>query len=147
MLAVEKELREVKKAFGIAINLTELRVANTSTHKTEYLAGETFDMSGLVIELVYDDYSTEIANASQVKLKTTTALSKLTRYVVVTYNGQELRILVTVKEVEGDSAETPEDDSSVSSEEEKGCGSFVGCGAVAMLFAAGALCLKRKKED
>ena len=148
LLAVEKELRDVKQAFGIAIKLTELRVASTSTHKTEYLAGETFDMSGLVIELVYDDYSTEIANASQVKLKTTEALGKLTRYVVVTYNGQELRILVTVKEAEGDSSETPEDDGDVSSDEEKGCGSVVGCGmAVTLFVAAGALCMKRKKED
>ena len=145
MLAVEKELRTVKKYFGIAINLTELRVASTSTHKTEYNAGETFDMTGLVVELVYDDYSTEIANASQVKLKTTAALSKLTRYVVVTYGGEELRVAITVKEVETSTDDENED----SSDEKKGCGSTVGGGIVlaVTLMAAGALCVKRKKQD
>ena len=147
LLAVEKELREVKKAFGIAINLTELRVAANSTHKTQYLAGETFDMTGLVIELVYDDYSTEIANPSQVTLKTTTALGKLTRYVVVTYKGEELRILVTVKAVEDDSTEDNVTDKDSSGEGEKGCRSTVGGAAMLALFAVGALCFKRKQQN
>ena len=149
LLAVEKELRTVKKAFGIAINLSELRVASTSTHKTQYLEGETFDMTGLVIELVYDDYSTEIANPSQVTLKTTSALGRLTRYVVVTYGGEELRILVTVQEIGGDDEEEEEDSSEeeVSSEEvesttstddeKKGCGWIVG-GCIAAGVAMGA---------
>jgi hypothetical protein len=146
--AVEQELRAVKKVFGIAIHLSELRVASTSTHKAEYLEGETFDMSGLVIELVYDDYSTEIAKTSQVQLKTTTPLSRLTRYVVVTYGGEELRILVTVKEVEKDEEETDEEEIVDSSKEEKGCKSVVGGGiALTVLFAVGALTLKRKKEN
>ena len=148
LLAVEKELRAVKKAFGITINLSELRVASTSTHKSEYLEGETFDMTGLVIELVYDDYSTEIADASKVKLKTTAALGRLTRYVVVTYGSEELRILVTVKEIEQPEEEEEEDEIvEDSSEEEKGCGSMVGGVSFVTLLAAGALLLKRKKEN
>ena len=147
LLAVEKELRAVKKAFGIAISLSELRVASTSTHKSEYLEGETFDMNGLVVELVYDDYSTEIANAAQVKLKTTEQLSRLTRYVVVTYGGEELRILVTVKETE--KTDDGANDSTVdSTEDKKGCKSAVGCTMTAItLMAAGALVVKRKKEN
>ena len=148
LLAAEKELRAVKKAFGITINLSELRVASTSTHKSEYLEGETFDMTGLVIELVYDDYSTEIADAAKVKLKTTAALGRLTRYVVVTYGSEELRILVTVKEIEQPEEEEEEDEIvEDSSEEEKGCGSMVGGVSFVTLLAAGALLLKRKKEN
>ena len=103
-------------------------------------------MTGLVIELVYDDYSTEIANASQVQLKTTSALGRLTRYVVVTYGGEELRILVTVKSVETEEEEVPEDTDS-SSDEEKGCKSAVGGVALTVMLAASALVLKRKKEN
>ena len=152
LLAVEKELRAVKKAFGIAINLSELRVASTSTHKTQYLEGDTFDMTGLVIELVYDDYSTEIADASKVTLKTTAALGRLTRYVVVTYGGEELRILVTVQALGGEEEEEEEEDSSedsISSEEvesstpadvdegKNGCGWIIG-GCIAAGVALGA---------
>ena len=145
LLAVEKELRAVKKAFGIVTKLSELRVASASTHKTEYLEGETFDMSGLIIELVYDDYSTEIADASKVTLKTTSALGRLTRYVVVTYGGEELRILVTVQQLGGEEEDSSEED--VSSEEvesgtsadegKKGCGWIIG-GCIAAGVALGA---------
>ena len=144
LFAVEAEMRAVKKAFGIETKLNELRVASTSTHKTTYMEGDVFDMSGLVLELVYDDYSTEIANPSQVKLKTTTGLSRLTRYVVVTYNGKELRILVTVKEnasVEEDVEEEEVVDSTVeestSSEAQttkKGCGSATSVSTCRMYF-------------
>jgi len=149
LLAVEKELRDVKKYFGIAINLSELRVAATSTHKAEYLAGETFDMNGLVVELIYDDYSTEIADASQVTLKTTSVLSKLTRYVVVTYKGEELRVAVTVKDNGATDDKENVDGDSSSEENEGGCGSSIGAlGVMTMtLLAAGAVCVKRRKEN
>jgi hypothetical protein len=153
LLAVETELRAVKKAFGIAIKLAELRVASTSTHKTEYMAGETFDMTGLVIELVYDDYSTEIANPAQVTLKTTTELSRLTRYVEVSYSGKTLRILVTVKEVESSDEETSEEpeENLPADTEETDYGWLIGVGiaaGVVLCAAAGAyfFLLKGKKK-
>jgi hypothetical protein len=145
-------------------------VANNSAHKFEYLEGETFDMTGLVIEMIYDDYSVDVADASQLSLKTTNALSSLTRYVVVSCNGKDVRVSVTVNKVEGenpdlgggednndssdstDSSVDSSTDSSVvdeSSSEKDGCGSVVGGGIVVMaaLLAMGVVVLKSKKQD
>jgi MYXO-CTERM domain-containing protein len=80
-------------------------------------------------------------------LKTTTALGKLTRYVVVTYKGEELRILVMVKAVEDDSTEDNVTDKDSSGEGEKGCRSTVGGAAMLALLAVGALCFKRKQQN
>ncbi|MBQ7949219.1 MAG: leucine-rich repeat protein [Clostridia bacterium] len=156
LLAVEKALRSVKEYFGIAINLVELRVAESSTHKTEYVAGETFDMTGLVVELVYDDYSTEIAKGSQLKLDTTKALTKLTKYVVVRCSGKTLRVQVTVKEGAADTDSSI--DSSVDQTEDKegGIGEDVllyvaiGGGAAAvvvLVIVCAALCKRKKKNN
>ncbi len=98
LFAVESSLRAVKKYFGVKITISSLRVAENSTHKSEYATGESFNMSGLVVEIVYDDYSTEIADKTAVALKTTEALTKYDRYVVVTYEGKQLRVAVTVSE-------------------------------------------------
>ena len=153
---VESALRKVKNYFDIKVNLTELRVSSASTHKSEYMEGETFDMSGLVIEMIYDDYSVQTASASQLTLKTTTELSSLTRYVVVSCGGKDVRVSVTVKKTateKPDDNEQPDDSTSTpdssTSEGKKGCGSVIGGGIAAMtiLLAAGAVCLKGKKEN
>ena len=104
---VENAMRSVKDYFGIQVKLVELRVASNSAHQSEYKEGETFNMSGLVIEMIYDDYSVQTATSSQLKLKTTNALSSLTRYVVVTCEGKEVRVSVTVQKV---TVETPDVD-------------------------------------
>ena len=115
LLAVEAALREVKAHFGIVSLISDIRTTSASTHKTSYLVGETFDMTGLVVEIVYDDYSTEIADSSKLVLKTG-ALSKYDRYVVLTYptldaNGnetlKEFRISVTVTSEPNQGGVTP----------------------------------------
>ena len=84
-------------------------------------------MTGLVVEIVYDDYSTEIADSSKLVLKTG-ALSKYDRYVVLTYptldaNGnetlKEFRISVTVTSEpnQGDVTPGPGGDDSSSGDE------------------------------
>ena len=157
LASVEDALRAVKEYFGIQVKLVELRVADTSAHKSQYMEGETFDMTGLVIEMIYDDYSVKKADASDLKLKTTNALSSLTRYVVVTCNGKEVRVSVSVQKVENetpdvedgnDSTTDSTDSSEDSSSEKKGCRSVVGSVAVmTVVLAAGAVCLKSKKQD
>ncbi len=96
LLAAEKALREVKIAFGIPFVIIEVRVAEDSQHKSQYRAGEKFDMSGLSLLVVYDDYSTEKADPSKYVLVTTEALRKENTFVDVTYEGVTVGIQVTV---------------------------------------------------
>ena len=120
LLAVEAALREVKAHFGIVSLISDIHPTSDSTHKTAYLVGETFDLSGLIVEIVYDDYSTEIADSSKLVLKTTGALSKYDRYVILTYptldaNGnattKEFRISITVTDPnQGGTPEQPGED-------------------------------------
>lgn len=67
---VELAVREVKKHFNIPVNISYLRVDETSAHRSEYEVGEIFDMTGLVVRIIYEDGSTEIADASKLTLVT-----------------------------------------------------------------------------
>ena len=158
LMAIEGALRAVKPIFGIEIKLSEIRVAEDSTHRTTYVVGETFDMTGLKIELVYDDESTMIADSDKIVLWTTKKLGKLDKLVTVEYEGETLSIRIDVEETNsgdgtGDSS-TPDEDSSSeegnssTSSEERSCKSAIG-GATALLtlLAAGAVCVKGKKDE
>ena len=76
LTAVETELRAVKNRFGIRLTVSDIRY--NSTYKKQYTEGETFDMTGLVLTVVYDDGSTEQADMSRLTLKTPTGV--LSRY-------------------------------------------------------------------
>ncbi len=89
LMAVEEQLREVKKRFNIAVNVTSAEVDTASTHRVDYLIGEKFDMTGLIINLIYDDYSVEVADASKLSLKEEKELGKLDSYVEVIYHDEE----------------------------------------------------------
>ncbi len=91
LLAVESALRAAKARFGIPVSISSLRLSADSTHKTQYVVGETFDMTGVVVIVVYDDYSTEVASFDELTLLTTKPLSKLTQYVEVSCRGKVLR--------------------------------------------------------
>ena len=111
LLAVEESMRKAKKHFNIPIVVTGLEIddACVGQYKTEYLTGEKFDKTGLKILLVYDDYSTELADWSTLVLETSGELTKYDRYVVITYtdednNKQELRVSITVSETAVDNA-------------------------------------------
>ena len=167
LIAVEEVLREVKIEFNIPIVAKELKVSSNSTHKTEYLAGETFDKTGLVALVVYDDYSTEEISADELTLLTTTALTKYSKQVELTYNGLKLRLAITVQEVvvtppddSGDDSTdssvdsstsedltSSSDDSTGEGEKKSGCGSVIaGVSAMTIVLAAGVV-LGKKKED
>jgi len=112
LLSAEQALRSVKAAFGIPLIVKELRVADNSSHKSSYLIGEEFDMEGLALTLVYDDYSTADADFSKIELITKGKLSEYNKYVEVRYNGVKARIPVSV--TNGEVTPPPvEDDSSV----------------------------------
>ncbi len=117
LLSAEQALRAVKAAFGIPLVVKELRVADNSTHKSSYLIGEEFDMAGLALILVYDDYSTADADSSKIELITKGKLSEYNKYVEVRYNGVKARIPVSV--TNGEVTPPPvEDDSAVEDSEE-----------------------------
>ncbi|MCD7729144.1 MAG: leucine-rich repeat protein [Clostridia bacterium] len=52
----EDALSAVKEKFGITVTISAIE-ADTSSYKSEYVAGEYFDMTGLIVVVTYDDYS------------------------------------------------------------------------------------------
>lgn len=151
LMNVESKIRAAKTAYGIQTNISSLQIAEGSTHRTTYTVGEHFDMTGLKLMFVYDDYSTELVPADEMTLLTTDELRISTSYVEVKCRGKKVRIIVTIQ-----SADAPADSSSDSSVGEstggkkKGCGSFVsGTGVSAFALAAASLvaCRKRKSKQ
>ena len=115
LLAVETAFRAVKEKFNMPLIVTELRVSETSTHKIAYNVGEVFDPTGLVILLVYDDGSTEIADASKISVKETTDNVRLTKFhkeVTVIYrDGTESKtLLIKITVTEGGASATQDDE-------------------------------------
>lgn len=103
LLQVENALKSVKARFGISAKATTLTISSESKHKTKYAEGDLFDLTGLVIVVTYDDYSTETVNASSGEIKLTDKYDgeplKLTnRYVEVTVRGVTAIIAIEVTE-------------------------------------------------
>ena len=112
LLQVETELRAVKEHFNIPIRIASLEVAAESTHKNEYRVGDVFDMTGLVVTVIYDDFSTETLDTSKLTLLNTNKLTKYDRFVTVEYEGESVAVEITVTET---TVEKPVDSSSVGS--------------------------------
>lgn len=167
LLAVETALRDVKTKFGVTVKVSEIKLSSESSHKSEYKAGDTFDMTGLVITVVYDDYSTDTVGSDVLTL-VTSKLTKYSKYVEVSYGGKKTRIPITivtdvVPEPPVDSSEDSDSESEEivdsSSEDvssstngaaagKKGCGGVIG-GMAYSVVALGvcAVVLLKKKED
>ncbi len=144
MFAIEKALRDVKAAFEIPFVVSELRVAEDSTHKKEYVEGERFEMEGLSLIVVYDDYSTETASVDKFQLLTTGELYDYRKYVEVGYEGTNIKVRVPITVVaenqggDDSSSDSPSDSSSDSTVDSDsvvnateggcGCGSVIGFG-------------------
>jgi hypothetical protein len=152
LTAVESALREVKKQFNIPIVAKELKVSASSTHKSQYKAGEIFDKTGLVAVVVYDDFSTVEIDASQLTPGTSAInpLTKNSKQVEFTYNGLKLRVSVTMVTedapvVGGDSSS---EETSDSEGKTSGCGSVM-ASATAIVALLGAACVMvcKKKEN
>lgn len=63
LFAIESALKPVKKAFGITLTVRNVSLDESSTHKSEYIEGEKFDLSGLKLLITYSDYSQEVIDA------------------------------------------------------------------------------------
>ena len=154
---IEEALKPLKAKFEVPVNISTVSVASASTHKSEYKAGETFDMTGLVIEIVYDDYTRELlTDLSEVTLLTSGALYSYNIFVSLEYKGFMFRVAVTVSD---DEIQVPPDLPPDSDEKGSGC---TGCGSIdfgtmaggtgLMLIAAAGMIfishsLRRKKKD
>ena len=102
LFAIEEDLRQVKKRFNIAVKVQSAECSKESAHKTLYLVGEKFDMTGLLVTLTYDDFSTEDVDGSKLTLKEDKTLTKLDKYVQVIYqdgsNKQTAYVMINVVE-------------------------------------------------
>lgn len=141
LASIEDALKSVKAKFGIAVKVESIKLDADSNYKTEYKEGEAFDATGIVIVVTYDDYSTQIITADQIKVISDYAgsLTELDKYVMIEYEGATYRVPVTVTAGGGDVT----DGSSI--------GLIIGCvcGGVGLLAAAGAVVvifLLRKKK-
>ena len=126
---IESELKAVKTKFAISVKATSLTIDSTSTHRENYVEGESFDATGLVLTVVYDDYSTETANIANLTIPTT-PLTVYNRYVTVSGYGVNVRVKVNVTEQaqqpdEPETDETPDIESGDNSND-SGCASKVG---------------------
>ena len=161
LMDVEMKVREAKAAYGIVIQLRSLQISEDSMHRQNYIVGETFDMTGLELVLVYEDFSTEIVGVEEITLLTTTALTLRTKYVEVECRGKKTPVPVTVTEavVEPEVPETSEPtqdsqipETSVEPEAESkggGCGgvvSGVSLGAITLALGVAFSAKKRKNE-
>ena len=75
----------------------------TKPEKTDYIAGEHFDPTGLVLTVTYDNGETEdvaytAANASEFTFSPDIALALTDRSVIVTYGGKTAAQAITVRE-------------------------------------------------
>ncbi len=82
---VENRMRSIKKSYGIVVEIANLKV-DLSSYKSTYKVGETFDMTGIAITIVYDDGSTEVAPASSLTLDTTEELKVYYNDVTIIYS-------------------------------------------------------------
>ena len=131
-----------------------------SYYKSEYTVGETFDMSGVVVVIVYDDGSEEVADSSKLTLETTKALGKYDKEVKISYKGfnEPLKVRVYVTEIKVETPETPSEDETVqdsaatesesSTAKKGGCSGTVGFVGAGVALAIGvAVVIRKKKED
>ncbi len=112
LLAVEAKMREIKTRFGIDFVIQEFVVAEDSTHKSEYTSGETFDMTGLKILIVYDDSSSVEADSSKFVLLTTGALKSYNNYVEIAYGDEVIYVDVSVSDPPAPDTPAPDDSTS-----------------------------------
>lgn len=97
---IEDVVRSLKAKFNIALVIDTFRW--NEDYKKEYKEGESFDLSSLVLTIIYDDGSTEVADMSKLTLVyPTEPLTQYDQEVRFEYrdgnNVKEVRIPVTVK--------------------------------------------------
>ncbi|MBQ7912890.1 MAG: leucine-rich repeat protein [Clostridia bacterium] len=142
----EKLVREVKAKFNVFVGVKELKIATFATYKKEYREGETFDGTGLIALLIYDDGSQTELSVSELTLdeKYTQPLKANTQYVRYFYGEQSL--IVRIKVIANEQSDG-EEESAPAKDEKTGCGSEMGLSAATLGLLGAAVLLKRKKRE
>lgn len=117
--SIETALRQVKIAYDIPFTIA--RLSYTGDFKSVYKVGEYFDITGLQVIIIYNDYSTEYADMSKVTYDLHDPLTRLDNVVKLTYEGRTVRVGITVSEENENPGENGEG----------GCGG--GCGSTSTL--------------
>ena len=142
---VEGVLRDVKQRFGIPVSVVRLVLASEQYHKN-YKEGETFDTTGLAVNIMYDDGSTGVADIANLTLVTTRALTRYDRTVTLEGYGTEIRVAVTVTEEE----QKPDDPTPPAPQPAGGCNGTAMGEAAMIAFALAAVTavifVTKKKE-
>lgn len=151
LLNTEKALRDKKAALGQPVAVSNIELAKRPD-KIRYTEGESFDMTGMIIKVVYADTS-EVLVTDVTTDKT--VLSYGDEYVVVTYTergqGYSVRVNVNVaaKDSGADDVIQPDTDKKDGLSTGAIVGISVACGVVVLAGAAVAviLVLRKKKPD
>ncbi len=104
---IEEELRKVKAKFDIE---NVIKYASFGgDYKKNYVEGETFDMTNLIITIHYDDYSTEDFTGSALKLADSSnkPLTSLNRSVKVECMGETCSVDISVSKRQDSQIEKP----------------------------------------
>ncbi len=98
LFQIEEILRQVKQKFHIVSYVTGYSFGGN--YNKNYVEGEIFNIDGLVITIIYDDYSSEEFSGSQLKLasQSNQPLTALDRTAYVECNGQTFAIDISVTE-------------------------------------------------
>ena len=149
LLAAEKALRDKKAALGYPVSVDRIELAQIPT-KIHYTAGESFDPTGMVIKVIYQDSSEVLVSATETVIDKT-VLAEGDEYVTVTYTerGQSYSVQVFVNVVAGqdDGPVIPDDNGG-----KKGLstgaivGISVGCGVAVLAGVAVAVILILRKK-
>ncbi len=109
LFEVENVMRTVKSKFGITLIPTNYSVGGN--YKSNYVVGERFDLTGLVITVVYDDYSTQdfTGDALSIAEESQGQLTTLDRVVTVVCNGKQYMIGIKVSE-SAPAGDTPQEE-------------------------------------
>ncbi|MCD8372736.1 MAG: leucine-rich repeat protein [Clostridia bacterium] len=136
----EEALSAVKSRFGITVSFSSAEV-DTSSYKSSYIAGETFDMTGLTVVVTYDDYSEVTYTYENGDLQLASGYDReLTIYdqdvkVIITDLNRNVYVVISVSE---EASDTPDDssgsgdstDSSADSSSDVQSGTATGCGSI-----------------
>lgn len=105
LLSTDKEIIITYEGKEVKINITVSKPASalskievtTNPTKMNYIVGETFDPTGMVITATYEDNTTSIVE--DYTLSVTGALKSTDTNIVITYNGKTTTLVIQIKKV------------------------------------------------
>ncbi len=130
---IETALKPVKQRFNLPIKVSGVEVYSVENCKTQYVEGEKFDIKGLVVQVTYDDYSTElISDTSLLTIlpEYTGALQTFDDYVELEYEGCYCRVPITVTAKDSGNTENPGQEENPPETPPQEGGNCAGCGTM-----------------